>query len=47
MQGLTVPLPPPGGDDEEDTYEEAEPYVAADTTVSNTGTTNTQRNHWE
>ncbi|XP_008301564.1 actin filament-associated protein 1-like 2 [Stegastes partitus] len=39
MQGPVVPPHPPGGlgaDEDEDTYEEAEPYVAADTTVSNT-----------
>lgn len=41
LQGPTVPPHPPGGlggDDEEDTYEEAEPYVASET---NTGTADT------
>lgn len=47
MQGPTVPPHPPGGlggDEDEDTYEEAEPYAPAETTVSNTGTcTDTSR----
>ncbi|XP_069581658.1 actin filament-associated protein 1-like 2 [Brachyistius frenatus] len=51
MQGPTVPPHPPGGlgadDDDEDTYEEAEPYVAADTTVSHTEGAESESSHYE
>lgn len=50
MQGLKVPPHPPGGlggDDDEDTYEEAEPYIAADTTMSNTEKAESDSSHYE
>ncbi|XP_071340170.1 actin filament-associated protein 1-like 2 [Trachinotus anak] len=49
-QGPTVPPHPPGGlggDDDEDTYEEAEPYVPADTTMSNTERAESDSSHYE
>ncbi|XP_022621605.1 actin filament-associated protein 1-like 2 [Seriola dumerili] len=48
--GPTVPPHPPGGlgaDDDEDTYEEAEPYVPADTTTSNTERAESDSSHYE
>ncbi|XP_067376552.1 actin filament-associated protein 1-like 2 isoform X5 [Channa argus] len=45
-----VPPHPPGGlggDDDEDTYEEAEPYVPADTTMSNTEKADSDSSHYE
>ncbi|XP_018519641.1 actin filament-associated protein 1-like 1 [Lates calcarifer] len=50
IQGPTVPPHPPGGlggDDDEDTYEEAEPYVPADTTTSNTEKAESDSSHYE
>ncbi|XP_026198235.1 actin filament-associated protein 1-like 2 [Anabas testudineus] len=48
-QGPAVPPHPPGGlgGDDEDTYEEAEPYVPADTTVSNTEKADSDSSHYE
>ncbi|XP_041855425.1 actin filament-associated protein 1-like 2 isoform X2 [Melanotaenia boesemani] len=47
--GPTVLPHPPGGlgDDEEDTYEEAEPYIAADTTTTNTENADSDSSHYE
>ncbi|XP_040010127.1 actin filament-associated protein 1-like 2 [Xiphias gladius] len=48
--GPAVPPHPPGGlggDEEEDTYEEAEPYLPADTTVSNTEKAESDSSHYE
>ncbi|XP_024908729.1 actin filament-associated protein 1-like 2 isoform X2 [Cynoglossus semilaevis] len=47
--GPTVPPLPPGGlgDDEEDTYEEAEPYLPANSTVSNTEKEESDSSHYE
>ncbi|XP_047238147.1 actin filament-associated protein 1-like 2 isoform X1 [Girardinichthys multiradiatus] len=50
MQGPTVPPHPPGGlggDDDEDTYEEAEPYIPAETSVSNTEKAESESSHYE
>ncbi|GAA6230501.1 actin filament-associated protein 1-like 1 isoform X2 [Lates japonicus] len=50
IHGPTVPPHPPGGlggDDDEDTYEEAEPYVPADTTTSNTEKAESDSSHYE
>ncbi|XP_047197071.1 actin filament-associated protein 1-like 2 [Hippoglossus stenolepis] len=50
IQGPTVPPHPPGGlgsDDDEDTYEEAEPYIPADTTTSNTEKADSDSSHYE
>ncbi|CAJ1069616.1 actin filament-associated protein 1-like 1 [Xyrichtys novacula] len=49
IQGPVVPPLPPGGlggDDDEDTYEEAEPYVA-DTSMSNTEKVESDSSHYE
>ncbi|XP_074527053.1 actin filament-associated protein 1-like 2 [Halichoeres trimaculatus] len=49
IQGPVVPPLPPGGlgsDDDEDTYEEAEPYIA-DTTTSNTEKADSDSSHYE
>nr|XP_043881299.1 actin filament-associated protein 1-like 2 [Solea senegalensis] len=48
-QGPTVPPLPAGGlgDDDEDTYEEAEPYIPADTTMSNTEKAESDSSHYE
>lgn len=50
MQVPTVPPHPPGGlggDEDEDTYEEAEPYAPAETTVSNTERAESESSHYE
>ncbi|XP_054895258.1 actin filament-associated protein 1-like 2 [Poeciliopsis prolifica] len=47
--GPTVPPHPPGGlgGDEEDTYEEAEPYVASETTAFHTDRAESESSHYE